>query len=61
MLLVEAREKSALENGVNCDTNSDRTSYAAILAVLDGAFRASLLGNSANELQFCVESDQQTI
>ncbi|KAI6675428.1 hypothetical protein NL676_003334 [Syzygium grande] len=52
MLLVEAGEKSALENGVNCDTNSD---------LLDGAFRASLLGNSANELQFCVESGDTNV
>ncbi|KAF8005888.1 hypothetical protein BT93_K0233 [Corymbia citriodora subsp. variegata] len=61
MLLVEARDKSALERGVNCNTNSECTLYVVILPVLDGAFRASLLGNSANELQFCIESGDTNV
>lgn len=31
-------------------------SYVLILPVLEGQFRATLQGNSANELEFCVES-----
>jgi raffinose synthase len=32
--------------------------YTVLLPVLDGAFRACLQGNAANELQLCVESGE---
>lgn len=41
MLLLEAKEE---------------TTYIVFLPVLNGEFRSSLQGNSANELEFCVES-----
>ncbi|XP_052183134.1 probable galactinol--sucrose galactosyltransferase 2 isoform X3 [Diospyros lotus] len=44
MLLLEAREPRG------------SVSYVLFLPVLDGQFRSSLQGNSANELEICVES-----
>lgn len=45
MLLLEAKEET-----------TSTGSYFVFLPVLDGEFRSSLQGNSANELEFCVES-----
>ncbi|PSS04646.1 Galactinol--sucrose galactosyltransferase [Actinidia chinensis var. chinensis] len=44
MMLLEARE------------SKESLSYVLFLPVLDGEFRSSLQGNSANELELCVES-----
>ncbi|CAA7395888.1 unnamed protein product [Spirodela intermedia] len=55
MLLLEVSEDSTLEDEA-VDSSSDDTFYILVLPVLDGDFRASLQGNSDNELQFCVES-----
>ncbi|CAA0818082.1 Probable galactinol--sucrose galactosyltransferase 2 [Striga hermonthica] len=57
MLLLEVR----LESVAVCDDNlsvknGHNTFYVLLLPVLEGQFRASLQGNSANELEFCVES-----
>lgn len=46
MLLMEAKEKCSNE-----DSN-----YVVFLPVLDRELRSSLQGNSANELQVCVET-----
>ncbi|KAL7098370.1 hypothetical protein ACP275_09G013200 [Erythranthe tilingii] len=45
MLLLEVKEESL-----------DNTLYVLLLPVLEGAFRATLQGTSANELELCVES-----
>ncbi|XP_058112944.1 probable galactinol--sucrose galactosyltransferase 2 isoform X1 [Magnolia sinica] len=50
MLLLEAREDSSVDEG------SREVSYILFLPVLDGDFRSSLQGNSANEIEFCIES-----
>lgn len=55
MLLLEAREDTIVEDGVDL-TTPENTFYILILPVLDGNFRASLQGTSMNELQVCVES-----
>lgn len=50
MLLLEAmKEPSAEEPDGN-------TAYVLFLPILDGEFRSSLQGNSANELEVCVET-----
>ncbi|XP_050378171.1 probable galactinol--sucrose galactosyltransferase 2 [Argentina anserina] len=68
MLLLEARDKSSSNSSTpdqyrfsseseepeNAESNS--TFYILLLPVLDGAFRATLQGNTVNELEFCVES-----
>ncbi|KAI3939365.1 hypothetical protein MKW98_022233 [Papaver atlanticum] len=56
MLLLEARPAEETAQG-----STGKTSYVLILPVLDGEFRTSLQGNSANELEFCVESGDPTI
>uniref|UniRef100_A0A2N9GEK3 galactinol--sucrose galactosyltransferase n=1 Tax=Fagus sylvatica TaxID=28930 RepID=A0A2N9GEK3_FAGSY len=57
MLLLEAREQSALHDKISSDTNyTENTFYILLLPVLEGQFRTSLQGTPANELQFCVES-----
>ncbi|GFP99042.1 probable galactinol--sucrose galactosyltransferase 2 [Phtheirospermum japonicum] len=57
MLLLEAAEESVLENDYNtAKTGSQNKFYVLVLPVLDGAFRTTLQGTSANELQFCYES-----
>ncbi|KAK9267795.1 hypothetical protein L1049_010231 [Liquidambar formosana] len=55
MLLLEAREDPHFE------ASNGSTSYMVLLPVLDGEFRSSLQGNSANELEFCVESGDPAI
>lgn len=57
MLLLEAREKSALHDDEDSsDAAAENTFYILLLPVLDGQFRATLQGTSENELQFCIES-----
>ncbi|CAJ2644507.1 unnamed protein product [Trifolium pratense] len=59
LLLLEAREESALKEDFSSDTEETEevnTSYILFLPVLDGAFRSTLQGTALNELQFCVES-----
>ncbi|KAI3981738.1 hypothetical protein MKX01_027723, partial [Papaver californicum] len=55
LLLLEAREDSALDNETKESANGN-TFYILLLPVLDGEFRTSLQGSSTNELLFCVES-----
>ncbi|XP_015879986.2 probable galactinol--sucrose galactosyltransferase 2 [Ziziphus jujuba] len=50
MLLLEAK-----------DDESESTGYILFLPLLDGEFRASLQGNSSDELEFCVESGDPAI
>ncbi|KAL4634220.1 hypothetical protein ACB092_04G183700 [Castanea dentata] len=54
-LLLEARDKSSIHDE-NSKTTSENTFYILFLPVLDGLFRTTLQGTSANELDFCVES-----
>ncbi|OVA19719.1 Glycosyl hydrolases 36 [Macleaya cordata] len=54
MLLLEARVEEEEEEAVDA-------SYVLFLPVLDGEFRSSLQGNSAKELEFCVESGDPAI
>lgn len=59
LLLLQVREASALQEGEEVSSessNGDMTSYVLFLPMLDGLFRASLEGNSLNELCLCVES-----
>ena len=60
MLLLEATEDSVLhgDDEISSETSTcdDNTFYILLLPVLDGQFRTSLQGTSANELQFCIES-----
>lgn len=60
MLLLEAEEESSLDL-VDVETNELESArgnkfYVLVLPVLDGAFRTTLQGTKANELQFCYES-----
>lgn len=54
MLLLEAMKESSAEEP---DGN---TAYVLFLPILDGEFRSSLQGNSANELEVCVETGNST-
>ncbi|XP_043704808.1 probable galactinol--sucrose galactosyltransferase 2 isoform X1 [Telopea speciosissima] len=56
MLLLEAREDSALHDEDVEQPTTENTFYILMLPVLDGQFRTSLQGTPTNELQFCVES-----
>ncbi|XP_020235790.1 probable galactinol--sucrose galactosyltransferase 2 [Cajanus cajan] len=59
LLLLEAREESALEDEFSSDSEeptTENTCYILFLPVLDGQFRATLQGTQSNELQFCIES-----
>lgn len=59
MLLLESQVGCALDHGlISSEPNSTSTFYILMLPVLEGPFRTSLQGNSANELQFCIESGQ---
>ncbi|GJN27258.1 hypothetical protein PR202_gb15264 [Eleusine coracana subsp. coracana] len=49
MLLLESRREGS-------STSDEGVSYALMLPVLDGGFRASLQGSPEDELQFCFES-----
>ncbi|PIA27373.1 hypothetical protein AQUCO_07800007v1 [Aquilegia coerulea] len=51
MLLLESKEQAGIDN-------EESVSYVLLLPVLDGEFRSSLQGNSAKELQVCVESGE---
>ncbi|ONI08184.1 hypothetical protein PRUPE_5G162400 [Prunus persica] len=59
MLLLETREKSTVQNGLS-EPTTENSLYILLLSVLDGPFRASLQGNTVNELEFCIESDTST-
>lgn len=50
MLLLQAKEEP------DFDALKEAAPYILFLPVLDGEFRSSLQGNSSNELEFCVES-----
>ncbi|KAM4107472.1 hypothetical protein ACB094_04G147900 [Castanea mollissima] len=54
-LLLEARDASSIHDE-NSKTTSENTFYILFLPVLDGLFRTTLQGTSANELDLCVES-----
>ena len=59
LLLLEAKEESALEDELSSDSEepeTDNTCYFLFLPVLDGQFRATLQGTQSNQLQFCIES-----
>lgn len=58
MLLLEVREESAVQDDSCLGQSADNTTYVLFLPVLEGEFRATLQGNSANELEFCVESGE---
>ncbi|PIN13264.1 Galactinol--sucrose galactosyltransferase [Handroanthus impetiginosus] len=51
MLLLEAREEHSSE---------EDAAYVLFLPILDGEFRSSLQGNSADELEVCVETGDST-
>ncbi|KAL0321029.1 UNVERIFIED_CONTAM: putative galactinol--sucrose galactosyltransferase 2 [Sesamum radiatum] len=55
MLLLEAREEPTSE-----EPNRE-TKYVLFLPILDGEFRSSLQGNSADELEVCVETGDSAI
>lgn len=59
-LLVETSAPTPLLPSSN-DANEQRTVYTVFLPLLDGAFRASLQGNSSDELQFIVESGDPAV
>ncbi|KAJ0049231.1 hypothetical protein Pint_15588 [Pistacia integerrima] len=61
MLLLEAREDSALHDEASSDSASEDTFYILLLPVLDGQFRTTLQGTPANELQFCIESGDANV
>ncbi|XVF49744.1 hypothetical protein PTKIN_Ptkin04bG0038200 [Pterospermum kingtungense] len=61
MLLLEAREESAIDDGISSDSATENTFYILFLPVLDGEFRTSLQGTPENELQFCVESGDANV
>ncbi|PIA58358.1 hypothetical protein AQUCO_00500346v1 [Aquilegia coerulea] len=54
MLLLESKEQAGIDN-------EESVSYVLLLPVLDGEFRSSLQGNSAKELQVCVESGDPAV
>ncbi|KAJ7945784.1 Galactinol--sucrose galactosyltransferase [Quillaja saponaria] len=56
LLLLEAREECALQDGFPSESSTQNTFYILFLPVLDGQFRATLQGTRANELQLCIES-----
>ncbi|XP_075503722.1 putative galactinol--sucrose galactosyltransferase 2 [Primulina tabacum] len=56
MLLLEVTEKSAVSDGNSSRRFVGYSFYVLFLPVVEGQFRATLQGTSANELQFCVES-----
>lgn len=60
MLLLEAKAES-FANKETREVSNDTPFYILFLPVLDGEFRSSLQGNSANELEFCMESGNLTI
>ncbi|KAL3512672.1 hypothetical protein ACH5RR_025389 [Cinchona calisaya] len=63
MLLLEAREESALGDDAapSADSGDENKFYILLLPVLDGPFRTSLQGTTLNELQFCVESGDPNV
>lgn len=60
MLLLEARQEQILDDGIP-EASKGNTFYILFLPVLDGLFRSSLQGNSADELEFCIESGDPAV
>uniref|UniRef100_A0A0C9S393 galactinol--sucrose galactosyltransferase n=1 Tax=Wollemia nobilis TaxID=56998 RepID=A0A0C9S393_9CONI len=60
MLLLEAREKSVLDQGNGNDASNDAF-YILFLPVLEGQFRTSLQGNRSDDLEMCVESGDPAV
>ncbi|XP_073148587.1 probable galactinol--sucrose galactosyltransferase 2 isoform X2 [Henckelia pumila] len=56
MLLLEVTEEPAVSGGNSSRRLVRNSFYVLFLPVLEGQFRSTLQGTSANELQFCVES-----
>ncbi|CAL9179453.1 unnamed protein product, partial [Musa hybrid cultivar] len=56
MLLLEAKEDVPMEDKMVDSTASTDTFDVLLLPVLDGAFRANLQGNSANEVEIYLET-----
>ena len=52
MLLLEAKEDSSSND------SKGSPSYVIFMPTLDGEFRSSLQGNSADELEVCIESGE---
>lgn len=61
MLLLEAREESALHDDISSQPAAENTFYVLFLPVLDGLFRSSLQGTCENELQICIESGNSAV
>ncbi|KAF9603072.1 hypothetical protein IFM89_033797 [Coptis chinensis] len=61
LLLLEAKECSAVHDETLDTTTAENPFYILILPVLDGEFRTSLQGSSTNELHFCVESGDPNV
>ncbi|KAG8378712.1 hypothetical protein BUALT_Bualt07G0013800 [Buddleja alternifolia] len=64
MLLLEVDEESVLgvaDEDSPAESTSENKFYVLMLPVLDGAFRTTLQGNKANELQFCYESGDPNV
>lgn len=61
MLLLEVKEESAVYDVDSARQSLDNTFYILLLPLLEGQFRASLLGTPANELELCVESGKLTL
>ncbi|KAL2346974.1 hypothetical protein Fmac_000974 [Flemingia macrophylla] len=64
LLLLEARQESALEDEFYSDSEeptTENTFYILFLPVLDGQFRATLQGTQSNELLFCIESGDANV
>ncbi|KAG6402003.1 hypothetical protein SASPL_138872 [Salvia splendens] len=63
MLLLEVREESAVQDDDSSlvQSTDNNTSYVLFLPVLEGQFRATLQGNSANELEFCTTHVSEAI
>ncbi|AET00866.1 putative alpha-galactosidase [Medicago truncatula] len=56
-LLIEAHKGCDIEGGIdNGEQDQDGSTYAVLLPLLEGDFRAVLQGNDQNEIEICVES-----
>jgi raffinose synthase len=52
-LLIEAHNGCDIDGG---EEDQDGSTYAVLLPLLEGDFRAVLQGNDQNEIEICVES-----
>lgn len=56
-LLIEAHKGCDFDGGINNgEEEHDGSTYAVLLPLLEGDFRAVLQGNDRNEIEICVES-----